>query len=123
MGKPFILLEFENSRRLTFGNVYPLVYGLNEFVLPINKFIPSKLCWHKAVCQENRFFRTRFFTQAAENAAKHVNFVFGGILFLPIEVFFALLPFGRLHCDGFGGTRDGAKAAGRAALSALFIAL
>lgn len=123
MGESFMFLEFKNGWRLAFCNVNTLVDRLNKFILPINEILPFKFRRDEAVCEEDGFLRARFFTQAAENTAQHIDLIGGGVTLLAIEMFFALLSLGCLHGDGFGRAGDCAQATGRAALGAFLVAL
>ena len=100
MRKPFVFLEFKNSRCLTFADVYALVDGFYELILSVNEVLAAELRRHEPVSMEDRFLRAGFFAQATENTAQHVDLVTGCIALFPVKVLFTLLSLLRSH--GYG---------------------
>src|SRR3546814_411365 len=97
--------------------------GLYQFVFAINKILAEVVGRYMRTIQVNGFLGARLLTKTAEYAAKHIDLIYGGVLFFPIQVLFAFLPLGRNHGDGFSGARQRAQPTGGTPFPTLFIAL
>src|SRR5665213_1144693 len=59
-------------------------YRLYQFVFGVDEGAADVVGAGDTVAQEDRFFWACFFAEAAEDAAKHIDFVFGSIFFFAI---------------------------------------
>lgn len=117
-----VLFKFDHCLGLPLRHIHALVHRLYELVFTKYKSLSSIICFDDPVGEEDCLFRAGFFTQAAEDAAQHIDLVHGSILLFAIQFLFTLLSFGGGHGDGFGGTSYGTKSAGCATFGSVVVA-
>src|SRR5688500_5224675 len=97
--------------------------GYQQVLLFINKSLSSIISRCKCLRQINRIFRACFFTITTENAAQHIDLVFGCIFFFFVQMLLPWLPFCSFHGNGFRRTSNGTQTTGSATFTTFFIAV
>lgn len=121
MGLGGVFFEGEDGWGLTMADVDPLINRFHQQTLPVNKIVSVQIRRNDPICQKDGLFRTSLFTKAAEDAAKHIDLINGGIFLFPVEIQFIFLPLGGYHGNRLGRTGKCAKSAGGTAFPALII--